>query len=249
MFKKSTPEEKLLEAAQNGKLEAVQQLLDKGANVNVRNGDGQSPLFLAAREGYADVVVLLVGRGASLESVTAMGNTPLMRAAISGHAGIVGFLLDKGADPAKKGNGGRTSLDWAKESGHEAVVKLLYDALEPVRKKEAEAARLAQEEAMRPKEKWVKMGEDQIAFIGTYPEVKRELTHIFNFASRKCFIAIENTETHTVTSPITNSFDELSESEVKRAFNFFKEKGGVADENFVLNGKNSLNKNSITRTL
>lgn len=53
-----------------GKVNIVQQLLQKGATPNVATTSGYTPLHLAAREGHHDVAVLLLEQGASLSAAT-----------------------------------------------------------------------------------------------------------------------------------------------------------------------------------
>ena len=52
-------------AAANGHKDVVKLLLDRGAEVNAKDGVGWSALHLAAREGHKDVVLLLLDRGAN----------------------------------------------------------------------------------------------------------------------------------------------------------------------------------------
>ena len=51
-------------AAQNGHTEIVKYLLKKGANVNLRDNDGETALGAAKGKGYTDIVQLLEKAGA-----------------------------------------------------------------------------------------------------------------------------------------------------------------------------------------
>ena len=53
-----------------GHLELAQLLLDKGADLNVPNADGQTPLHMAAYHAKYEVMEWLLGRGADLDAKT-----------------------------------------------------------------------------------------------------------------------------------------------------------------------------------
>ena len=80
-------------------LAAVQERLAQGADLTVRNDDGQTPLYEAA-ESNADpaVVALLLDRGADINAPDLKGTTPLEAAARSNaNPAVVALLLDRGA--------------------------------------------------------------------------------------------------------------------------------------------------------
>lgn len=53
-------------AAYHGHLEAVEMLLEKGADMDVLNGRGQSPIAGAVFKGYDEIVKAMAERGADL---------------------------------------------------------------------------------------------------------------------------------------------------------------------------------------
>ncbi len=68
----------LLFAVRQGSMEAVQVLLDAGADVNqVNAGDKSSPLVLAIANGHFDVALYLLGKGADPNLAAENGVTPL----------------------------------------------------------------------------------------------------------------------------------------------------------------------------
>ena len=87
----------LMIAAAFGSVEALQTLLDAGADVKASSAFGLTALHLAA--GDIRKVRLLVDHGADIHAKSQMGRTPLLVAAYSnGASESVKFLLGKGAD-------------------------------------------------------------------------------------------------------------------------------------------------------
>jgi hypothetical protein len=115
----------LYEAAEEGDLDAINALLNAGANVNCTiPGDG-SPLIGAARKGRLEAVRLLLDRGANPNlSVRGDGN-PLIMAARDGHVDVVALLLDRGALIDEMVPEDENALIQASERGRLEVVKLL----------------------------------------------------------------------------------------------------------------------------
>jgi len=89
------PDDNLVRAAENGDLQKVRALLQKGANPNGADKNDNTPLEGAARNGYLPIVQLLLAKGAVVDA----GSHPaLLAAAESGHVQVVEALLIKGAD-------------------------------------------------------------------------------------------------------------------------------------------------------
>lgn len=99
--------------AQQGHLECLRFLLDRGMNVNSRNIDGLSPLHVAS----TDCISLLLSRGADIEATCKDGLTPLIWCACTGKAASLRVLLDSGADVNAKDKSGFTSWLWAAFNG------------------------------------------------------------------------------------------------------------------------------------
>lgn len=94
-IKGSTP---LTSAVQHGPTEAVQFLVDNGADVNQRSGGGTLPLYLAAVHDRVDVWKILVAAGADhrLRDLDQygrpQGKTPLERATKYGESDVAIYL-------------------------------------------------------------------------------------------------------------------------------------------------------------
>ena len=94
-----------------GSVERVHELIDAGADVNVRNHKGQSALHCAAKAGFVDMVALLVAHGADVDARDGEGATPLataLRSTVKDQTRlreVVGKLVDAGADRTWKTTG------------------------------------------------------------------------------------------------------------------------------------------------
>lgn len=89
-------------------------LLGKGANPNLRDVRGATPLVLAANAGFIEGVELLLGQGARVDDPDSAGETPLISAVHRKDVGLMRALLKAGADPDRADNSGRSARDYAR---------------------------------------------------------------------------------------------------------------------------------------
>ena len=116
----------LYDAAKDGNLERVMQLVEQGADKNQVGGKfGDSALSAATENNNLSVVRFLVEQGADLELADVMGWTPLIDASRHGHLEVARYLLEQGANTEKATNHGFTSLHYAVMFGHLEIAKLL----------------------------------------------------------------------------------------------------------------------------
>ena len=88
---------RLHRAAATGDVTRIRSLLDAGAALNSRDGDGHTPLVVAAAHGEAGAIRALLAGGADADALAA-GFAPLHHAVGLDHLGAVRTLIDAGAD-------------------------------------------------------------------------------------------------------------------------------------------------------
>jgi ankyrin repeat protein len=118
----------LVQAAAKGDNDAVERLLDGGADANEADPSGWIALHAAATRDHPYVVRRLLSSGADANARTRDGFTPLLNAAAAGRA-VIEALLEAGADPAAQ----ESRLGWrplyrfaeyASAAGVELVLKV-----------------------------------------------------------------------------------------------------------------------------
>jgi ankyrin repeat protein len=80
-----------------GRVDAVQTLINGGADINVSTYSG-TPIYVAANGGHVEIVDLLIAAGADLNAGGMFG-TPLLAAIEKGHTEVALTLIAAGADP------------------------------------------------------------------------------------------------------------------------------------------------------
>ena len=92
-------------------------LLDKGADPNLADNKGVTPLLLACRLRFLDGVERLVKGGARVDEPNETGETPLISAVHDRNIPLMRTLLKAGANPDRTDNTGRSARDYAKQDG------------------------------------------------------------------------------------------------------------------------------------
>lgn len=117
----------LIDAAKAGDAEMVRALVGLGADVNVTEVDGTTPLHWAAHRDDGASATVLLGAGAEVSATTRYGVTPLSLAATNGSAELLQILLEAGADPNITTGDGETPLMTSARSGVVPAITVLLD--------------------------------------------------------------------------------------------------------------------------
>lgn len=108
-----------------GQTDLAVALLEKGANPNVCDANGQNLLMLCLSKGDFELSELLLKFGAEIDSRDKRGWSALILASFNGWKHAVEFLLEHGATVSLCTNEGWNSLVVAYAYGHSEIVELL----------------------------------------------------------------------------------------------------------------------------
>ena len=118
-------------AAEKGNTDVAMFLIENGANVNVADANGNTPLvFIINKTGHLKITERLLEKGARINAQNYTGETALMYAAWHGHSVIVQLLLENRADVTLKNRQGNTALMLAESKGHQEIVEMLKAAMQ-----------------------------------------------------------------------------------------------------------------------
>ena len=118
---------RMIGAASDGDLKAIQDMLKEGVDVNSRDWDELTALIPAASAGHVEICKFLVEKGIDINAKDKDGITALMEASIMGHTDVVKFLLENGADANEAASSEVTALWLAASEGKTEVMKILLD--------------------------------------------------------------------------------------------------------------------------
>ena len=112
---------------QRGAVDAVRLLLDNGADINLVDDDGTTPLITVCWDSHVDAARLLLDNGADVNRANKKGTTPLFIACQEGYVNVARLLLDNGADVDWATEDGFTPLHAASQKCYVDVARLLLD--------------------------------------------------------------------------------------------------------------------------
>jgi hypothetical protein len=111
-------------------------LLGRGANPDIRDNEGNTPLTMAAQLGFTEGAELLLREGAGINQGNNSGETALIIATQQRDVPMVRMLIANGADPRKADRiAGKSAHDYAAEDARSAAVLKILDAAPPVKAK------------------------------------------------------------------------------------------------------------------
>jgi hypothetical protein len=162
------------------------------------------------------------------EDIGDSGDLALIWAAHNGHTEVARILLEYGADPAAR-DGVNTPYTYAVSRGHTETAALLAHAVK-------------QPPKVRVPEKWVRVGEASVAFVGNYPAIDKKLTQVFNFETREHTSISESLRTKAAGVAPAASFDTLAPEALDKALDEFERLGGKPDRDHARYGAHNLGK-------
>jgi ankyrin repeat protein len=112
-------------------------LLQRDANPNIQDGEGNSPMMVAVGQGYLEGVQILITYKGNVNLRNSKGETPLIRAVQLRNLQLVRLLLDSGANPDQVDViAGMSARDYAKADARmpAAIVKAIDEAKKVDRK-------------------------------------------------------------------------------------------------------------------
>lgn len=101
-------------------------LLQRGADPNIRNKKGITPLQLATAMGFTDGVEALIKGGANVNVGDQTGETPLIAAVHQRNPELVRVLLAQGADPDHNDNSGRSARQYMELMSGNTILKQIF---------------------------------------------------------------------------------------------------------------------------
>lgn len=98
-------------ACRLGDVEAVEDFLAVGKDVNMRDAEQRTPMHFAAAYNQVEIAKTLLEAGADLKATDTKNNAPLHIAAGYGRTEMVEALLEAGADIKAQNDNGKTPKD------------------------------------------------------------------------------------------------------------------------------------------
>ncbi|KAF5857324.1 hypothetical protein ETB97_005973 [Aspergillus alliaceus] len=117
----------LIWASANGYYEAVQMLLEEGADANAQGGSYENSLYAASYRGHERIVQMLLDNEADVNAQGGVYGNALQAASYGGYEQIVQMLLDNKADVNAQGGVYGNALQAASYRGYEQIVQMLLD--------------------------------------------------------------------------------------------------------------------------
>lgn len=118
-------------SARRGDVPYVTFLLQKGADPNIHDNKGTTPMIAAIESGHGELVPLLMLGRANPNLANAAGVTPLIRAVQMRSAETVRALLAAKANPDQKDYSGKSARDYASDDTRAAAIAKVFAETPP----------------------------------------------------------------------------------------------------------------------
>ncbi len=112
-------------AARTGDDEVVNEFLNAGLPIDVKNNKGYTALMIATYNGKTSIVNTLIKRGANVCAKDHRGNTALMAAIFRAEFKIANTLMKSDCDTNQQNNAGQTAVMYATLFGRDELKNLL----------------------------------------------------------------------------------------------------------------------------
>ena len=123
-YANSTP---LMIASSYGHYDIAKALIDNGALVNLRAGDGFNALMEAVRTGNIEIAKLLIEHNSDINIKNKDGKNMIMIACEKGNEEMFNILIENNADINEKSSWGASALIYASEKGNINIMQYLID--------------------------------------------------------------------------------------------------------------------------
>lgn len=122
-----TVDERYLEAAAAGELEAVKAALADGADKDAVDHEEATAILRAARGGHLDVVRALIAEGVDIDAQDQTCFNPFIHGCIHNEPELVKTMVEAGCDLKRLTRFGGNGLTPAAEKGHVEIVRYLLE--------------------------------------------------------------------------------------------------------------------------
>ncbi|WP_240929404.1 ankyrin repeat domain-containing protein [Streptomyces coryli] len=112
-----------MEAAEKGDADAVRDAIERGADLETRDGERHTPLLLASTGDHVEAAKVLVDAGADPDAVDHQQDTPWLVTGVTGSAEMAKVLAEAEPDYKLLNRYGGTSLIPAGEHGHVEYIR------------------------------------------------------------------------------------------------------------------------------
>ncbi|TAL37809.1 MAG: ankyrin repeat domain-containing protein [Alphaproteobacteria bacterium] len=211
----------LASAAQEGNIRDIAQLLDAGADIEMRDDRywDMTPLGMAAHKGHHPAVRLLLERGANIDAQDKAGDTPLMNSVYDSRREALEELLKRGANRDIQNNKGLTAADIARKRSDAVIRKALgVDPEQPVL-------------PPAPPPPAPEMNPDEVVLKRKLGD--KVLEEVFNFSACERISLVRASENGRVEAMTRDSFDAINPKVLRNAFEAYARQGGTIPENEV----------------